>query len=947
MEDSLNLQKQKELQEQKLEQQEQSLHVTEHAQMDVTETQSTQNAKRLNKLKDSMQDCCEDFRKEWSKQDVKAENSWSATGRAMVKNWWPSLNIEYSNSYSLQTFALGTETMKQEKRSGTALDLMDNLNEWHKMTKEKDGMPSPEESVDRLFELSMSASNYYVTHQKKHFYSAKGKGRQLVAKKAQQMTRNMIEKLLTDEEKDEIKKQVFNPDEGVDYEEGETDKSITKEVKKAAEAYRKYRIHLAENATGALPGEILERKLRALKVIDRKLKKYIEKHRHEEDRDPLINDMIKDYLECLSWKKLFSVTGKTKEKEESLDGMIEAHLVKEGEMESLEKTKLVAKDEKEELKPEQLKGIEEIDNWLLRNFQNGGISGALASSEKNKNGEFVTRALSMTKRERLHMYYLVEKKRRKEANITDVGMSQNYVPNLKAFKNQMIATKFKFWKRVNGEYTYMYKLDEAFHATTQYRTEINAVAGVALEQKNMVQNKDATKQKEAPSDAATQRYVKMMELGAALQEYIKNLETAKKATKKQKKGAEQVCKESAALCESLMKEIEKLDGKVGKEARYTRPNEYGETLVNDAVSNYKSIGELPKAGIQLAAGAGLYFEAKWDLLGAGWSKANLWAGSATHAAAGAAALLGMVTSAITLCRVGNQMSGAEISEKVLEMSKGFITIGKSLTNIGLLMATGGNMLLMESKEVLAVTAASGELAGVAGVVVDTGIMVARAVGAGKMRYHGKKAQNFFTEKRKEMLKKEGQDQLSAEKKRELKYEQNMMKLQKDLEARERNKAIFSGVGVGLSAAGLVIPVFGVAAAVVSIIGSIKDYVDVQNLRNKLFDNFFNMDELVKQVIDKRYGRRKYPHANDNLDEKVRESLRNRVAAYAGFSSMKTASEFICSKFAGLIRQKLFGENTSEEEKKGYIQFVKAINLRVNLKKKLPTEQMLVRKMSAQ
>ena len=82
-------------------------------------------------------------------------------------------------------------------------------------------------------------------------------------------------------------------------------------------------------------------------------------------------------------------------------------------------------------------------------------------------------------------------------------------------------------------------------------------------------------------------------------------------------------------------------------------------------------------------------------------------------------------------------------------------------------------------------------------------------------------------------------------------------------------------------------------------------------------------------------------------ERVRESLRQRVAAHAGFCDMRTASEYICTQFAHLVQEKLFGEKTSDEERKGYIEFVKALKLDYNIEKRKPDLNMLVRKMSAQ
>lgn len=75
--------------------------------------------------------------------------------------------------------------------------------------------------------------------------------------------------------------------------------------------------------------------------------------------------------------------------------------------------------------------------------------------------------------------------------------------------------------------------------------------------------------------------------------------------------------------------------------------------------------------------------------------------------------------------------------------------------------------------------------GIAGSVISGGIAVAKTVGAQKMANHGSKATAFFLEKRKKLVQQqETSKDVSKEKKRELKYEKNMMFLQNDLVRRE-------------------------------------------------------------------------------------------------------------------------------------------------------------------
>ena len=943
MDNLQSLQKQQELQrmEQGQEQlMEQSRTVSMRPEM-AQNTKSKKNAEQISQIKNTMQEFASDFKNEWGKP-IKVDTHFISRGWRWFKRKTGISESGPKTYFTMNSFAYGDDTTeKNEERSGTATDLMDSLRDWFELTQDKESMPEPAECVNRLLELSMASGNYCLMHEKKFFYNVEGKGRAEVADKVRKMVSGYLDKMLTEKDKEEIYTRG-----DADFELGESDKTIEKDLSRAAKAYRNYVLQTAKKCQGHLVGEMAGKKLKALRLNERKIKIYRDRV-PEEKRDPLINFMIHEYEECLAWEKLQKCTrGDEQLEEESLDGMINDHLVEEGEIESFEKDKIVPENDDEELEPEQLKGINDIDNWLMRNFQNGGVLGAILPFLKNTNMSFVERVLSMSKRERLHMYYLVENKKRKDSNMLDVGLSQTYVPNLEAFKDQMVATKLKFWKRMNGEYTYMHKLSEAFQVTAEYRKEIKAVAEVERDKKKQLQTIDNKKKEDAPQDIATERLQKMMLLKGALEEYNRNLQAAKKADKKKKASSEAICKESAAYCEQLMKEICDLDDSVEKDKLYMRQSATTENEVIDANGKVNVFGKVP-GGTMTGLTKATMFGAKWDLDSAGWKDANLWTGSVGEAIGGVTNLIGAVTSLVSLCKTGDQMAAAEISEKTLQITQSLVSATHNALNIKSLVDVGGAIL--KTTEQIQAQKVMGAGFAAAGAVISAGITISKAVAVDKMQRHGEKAGEYFKKKR-EALEKNGKDKLTKEQKRELKYEKNMMKLQEDLQHREEIKAAYSCVGTGVSIASIALPMVGFANIAVSIVGSIHDGIEVGKLRTTLFDNFFNLDALAEKVTEKRYkGKRKdYAHYVVNEPkEKVKEALRFRVAAYAGFCDMKTAAEFVCTKFARLIRSKLFNEETGEEERNGYIDFVKAINLRYDKDKGIPDENVLVRKLSAQ
>ncbi len=883
MDASLHLERQRQLQEQELIQNEDRIELIPQGNAPLIETDSKARGVRIGLLKEKMQKVTDHFRSEWERKDP---------------------------YYSLRFLAYGTETMKLPKnRSGTATDLMDSLTEMNEVTKNKDRVKDPVETVEKLFELSQAASNYCITHQKKFFFTQEGASRALMAQKVRDMTTTYLKGLLTEEEQEEIRS---NEGAKLETDLGESDKTVEKDLKRAAKAYRKYRLQIAEGCMGYMPGgETLKRKLKVLRINDRLIKLYRGKHPEEADRDKDINEMIRDYEECLAWEKLRSLT---KQKDEGFDELIDRHLEAETEFESNEKDKTVPTDLKEELLPKQLKGIEEIDNWLIRNFKNGS----------NNDAELVDRLLSMSKRERLHTYFLVEMGRRRQADMADVGASQVYAPSLERFKDQILATKLKFWKRVSGDYTYTHKLSDALLVTMQYRKEINTVVEIEREQKKLNANDEKPGGNDAPIEPAEEIISTLLQLKSALEVHRDDLEAEEKAEKKSEKaGLAMKSKESYKECEKLVGKLREQQRTVGKEKVYMEKGESGEVVTEDVVEYASIIGYLPNMIDEHLLGGGI--------------------GIGTQGVVG---LIGAVTGTITLLKNRNSYSKEDLAEKSLEVSSSVIYA-----------ATSAVMIAGKFVHTAALSTAAGVMeAGVpiVAAAVSAGVAIAQGVAAGKMDYHGTKAVDLFLQKRDKLAREKGLHNLKKEEKRELKYEANMLLLQHKLTERQTEKAITSGVGAGFFVAGVALPALLVPALVTFIVGGVRSYKTASNLRTGLFDTFFNMDALAEKAMEKRYQedskKLNLHHLTEDKKEvknRIKEALRLRVAARAGFNSVNRATIYICSKFARLIRKKLFGGGPVDPvEKQQYIEFVQSINLRYNEKKKLPDENILVRKLNA-
>ncbi|MCR5402482.1 MAG: hypothetical protein K6E91_01505 [Butyrivibrio sp.] len=804
-------------------------------------------------------------------------------------------STELKEKWKEDTKAFGAEGSEvTKKRSGTATDLMDSLLEWKEIAIDNTSKLSTYEKLEKLLELSQTTQNYCNTHNKLFHWTKDGSTRYKISKKIRDLTSKSVIQMLSEEDH----KSIYNNNDA-DNVTGETPKIIVEKLKKAAKAYKNYSARLGNSCLGYMPGkETLLRRLQALRANERLIKRY--RKERNDISDPDVDAYVKEYEECLAWEKLLNIT---KQKDDSLDKLIDDHLVEEGEIEKVdEKEKLKPEDSKENLSTEQRVGLEEIDNWLLRNFENG----------INKDADMVHGLLSMTKRERLHIYYLVEMERRRVADVSDVWLSQSYTPNLKTFRKKMVANRAMFWKKISGDYTYTFKLSEAMQIAKNYRTDLKTAAVVST-------NKEEQKKKDV-SQNANDKSAQVLQMFKdhliSLNELLQQLSTEtdvqkKKALQERVDEMREECKKQAQAASETLKSLQKGDVHVDEADTIAFKVEEGNQLI-------AFLGSLPNTFDEKFAG-----------------------GSPLIISAGITGLIGIVTGATMMIQNWSKYSDTERTERLFTLSTSIVNASAGVIGVGAMIAS-------TSAKMVSLATTTATVAPVAGVVLSAGVTIVQGITAGKMKYHGKKASDFFKEKREKNAKLQQKSKMTEEeiqKKRELKYEKNMEELQKSLQKRQATKSVYSAVGTGIGAASIACPPLAIAALVVGIVGSIHDYNQVESLRTTLFDNFFNMEKLTRDVVKERFKNSRVSKDNPPV-EKVKEALRLRVAARAGFNSVKTATVFICSKFARLIRNKLFDKNTSDDEKNGYISFVNSLDLRYNPDKGLPDENVLVRKMTA-
>ena len=88
-----------------------------------------------------------------------------------------------------------------------------------------------------------------------------------------------------------------------------------------------------------------------------------------------------------------------------------------------------------------ISAVKLCDLWVSRN--------AVKTAQGDSAGNFALELLELPFSERLFAYYLLENQKREDPSVTDALLSQNgYVPNYDKIKKVMVATRFKFHKRI-------------------------------------------------------------------------------------------------------------------------------------------------------------------------------------------------------------------------------------------------------------------------------------------------------------------------------------------------------------------------------------------------------------------------------------------------------------------------------------------------------------------
>ncbi len=636
---------------------------------------------------------------------------------------------------------------------------------------------------------------------------------------------------------------------------------------------------------------------------------------HRDDMSDEMKRMFAEIDELLREERVLSWMTDHVDKDIQADKTEE--FIRENAMKNAERTGTAegeVTDEKydETLSPEQLKAIDEIDRWFLRNWNNGGLAGKMFSFFKAGNADMINELFSRSKRERLLIYYMIETRKRKGYNAMDIGESQLYVPTLAGFKKQMLASRFKVKSHMTSGYVYYHKVSEAMDIANKSRRMINSSGKLLSEEAK--QSKEKTT--ENAGSAVAVRQMKLADTTRILIKLQKLKKEAAAAKKSERPAYEAQISQLAEQANEKIKILVDADLQVKREFEESRQAETREYSNADVALE---VGELGIMGVEKSSLG--FSKMTWGLSDMQILNANI--------AQGSVGSLGKAISGfLTLYNLYEEYkdytdSDAKLAEETLSAISELGDLATGIIETVDVIKNG-----VESASVLATTSTA--MTGATSLITAT-VGLVKMGGSMSETSHTVSAWSALKTIRERKL---SDPNLSEEEKKKLKKQANhedaVMKFSvKNQDRKFASGAMLAGAGaVGLAGVatasvtgvGIVFTVLGVA---ITLAAGIVDGIYAKKTDNAYFDKFMQMDEIVKKVrpeIEKRGI-----VINDN--DAFLDQLRRKVASSLGFVDVRSACDHFSLISAQKIYNKLFAENLTDEERAPYIEMVKGLGLK--------------------
>lgn len=851
----------------------------------------------------------------------------------------------------------------------------------------KELRPTAETVMAAMNRLSETATVFYDTH-RGHQYFQRGKDRRKACDLVREMTREFYSRMDVAMGGKGIEGLALKKDPGTHTKKEK--EAANKTVDELVKVYGKWKKHFALQE--GLDQAKAKSRLKLFAPYMRALNIYRDTH-SVKDWPKEVEELIREssYLEVQN-RVMTNYEEQKKNFADPLTKLANAHVDMMNGNKVAEK-QLSPKEMDAKLSPEQLKAIDAIDRWFLRNYNNGGIVGSMLNI-KNHNGEMVSRLFAKTKRERLFLYYLIETKKRKAPGIYDVFESQSFVPSLDAFKSQMLATRFKLMSHIMGGYVYMGKVTEASQATRDFQNLLAGCAKMDQGQKE-VKGKELEELKKNKEEYRTYVLLETQKTTKAFRDdAIRVRDLGKKATEKDKASLEEKKKAFLRNLEELIKADDAVGeaiqfgqslGKVetGKEGK----KDYKPTDKYYSVKNTNAVDFNDNAGVYASAGSAITSNVHFGVNGAVFVGNAVKTAAAeladkqynpTHWKLKSSTVMNPNTYAATISAQSINALGSLIGAlygiynlkvnwdnmHAMDRAASVADILASTTTMATTVMTTIDTAKDLSEGLEPVTSTLTKTLGATAAGLKAGKDIYTTISGHYDMKNAKKASKLLSEKigtkyieqlksvsesdEQKAQKEAGETKEQKEKReqefRKVQHENNMLKLSDRISGRKRKFAGIQSVSSSLVVAGLFLPGVGVIGLGMGAVTSILAGVSLTGIRTAMFDEYFDFQNFMKKAKEsmRANGQRIYN------EKEFEERMRREVCAAAGFADLVSACDQISKKYADQIINGLFGPPEAQvggEVREAYIQLIKSYGLPYNEEKKIPSPELLARRMN--
>jgi len=615
----------------------------------------------------------------------------------------------------------------------------------------------------------------------------------------------------------------------------------------------------------------------------------------------------------------------------------------------------------DDLSTEQLRGIYDVDRFLISNYDESG-----------GNPAFLDKILSLPARERLIMYFLIQNDHLESPNAVDITISQlGYIPNVEIFMDKIQTGHFKgkrralssiskrfrpgiSWEKVEAAMEIIEDNDiaETVRSLASFSRK-SKVADERMEAFREAEDKDDIKDDDLKEIARKEKELLRLEAkrNGALTDFLKSLVECRYAIterdsawvhkKVKRKKADDTAKEAAFRLNELKRADFELSESLYSIRQMALPPDVPE-LINDedsgniiekAASNYaKGFKKKDQETGKFIFNQTLSLFSKADKIPAMWgagkddtsfaavvglSDLNLIAGGFATLQSVMGAIAG-ITGIVNLIRHMN--SGVGKTDMLSDVAK----LGSTALSTAWAPVSGiANMLLAVPKELKNAGVASESLKTVTNIgtkAVSAGGAAVAAVKLGvdaveygvevKHIYHLTKADHKFSK-----LMKNGE--LKGD---DAAYADNILKLKTRYEAQQyTNKGvniIMDAGSLGVSLCALfalpAAPIIAVAWAAVSVgvaVGTKIINYGVDKYRKKAAtDDYLQLDRTMGDI----FGEKLNEMDKDELSSS-KKILKEHMAAELGFTSYESLYKHMMKNYAAFIYNNLFYENGDKEK----------------------------------